>query len=157
MIEGVVRCGRGATLFCKCSENCLVNQYYFLYIDDMAYKGVWFYKQANRYVPRITYKREVYNLKTFPDAETAARVRDVAYYFMRGKGPRLNFPDLLLPDNIAPEQILRWMLDSGIPLKCVLPRVAKSILIAAGLNQYDLVMAGVPMHDVANYLPAAGS
>lgn len=120
-------------------------------------RGVCLHPRDKIFLPYVIYQKRYVWLKTYRDEESAGRVRDVAYYWLHGKTLRQNYPDLLVPDDTTPGDILRFLLDGGIPLKALLPRLAKSTLIQAGITRYDLLLAGVSIADLAAYeSPVAG-
>lgn len=115
----------------------------------MQYKGVVYRAERGHWQPRVTYKRQSVWLKTFLNPEAAARVRDIADYWVRAGNSKQNFRERMLPAGVTEAEIARWLLEGGVPLKLLLQRVPAPILSNAGVTDYDLLMAGV---DVATVL-----
>ncbi len=107
-------------------------------------RGVVYNRAKSCYQARVSYQRRYIWLKTYSDPEHAARVRDIADFWIRGADSKQNFPERLLPPGVAESDIARWLVDAGVPMRLLAQRIPAATFLEAGFNQYDLLCAGVP-------------
>ncbi len=116
----------------------------------MKYLGVSYHRRDRRYAPRVWFNNRWVWLRTFRKAEEAAMVRDYANRWLLAGNAKLNFQKPGLPAGVTEADVAGWMLDGGIPLKTLIYRIPLNILVASGIKENELVVAGVPLIKAIN-------